>query len=133
VHLGVEDLDAGGQVDVGGGDVPRAGRDERGLDLARIGVHPADDALEVQHDVGDVLLDPADRRELVRHALDPHARYGRTGERGEQHATQRVAERVAEPTVERLDDERAPVFIDGFTRDPGDLKVKHQGPNVVGV
>jgi hypothetical protein len=34
-------------------------------------VHPADDALEVEDDVGDVLLDARDRRELVRDALDP--------------------------------------------------------------
>ena len=45
--------------------------DERRLDLGRIRVHAADDALQVQDDVGDVLRDALDRRELVRHALDP--------------------------------------------------------------
>ena len=81
MDVGVEDLDAGGQVDVLGGDLTGAGDDERGLDLGRVGVHAADDALEVQDDVGDVLLDALDRRELVGDALDAHARDGRAGER----------------------------------------------------
>ena len=82
VHVGVEDLDARGQVDVLRRDLAGAGDDERGLDLGRVGVHPAHDALEVQDDVGDVLGDALDRRELVGDALDPHARHGRAGERG---------------------------------------------------
>ncbi len=36
VHVGVEDLDAGGQVDVLGRDLARAGDDQRGLDLGRV-------------------------------------------------------------------------------------------------
>ena len=111
---------------------PGPGHDQRRLDLGRVGVHPADDALQVEDDVGDVLLDAADRRELVRHALDPHARHRRAGERGEQHAPQRVAEGVAEATIERLDRERATVVVDGLAGDSGDLEVEHQGPNVVG-
>ena len=129
--VGVEDLDAGGQVDVLGGDLARARHDQRSLDLARVGVHPADDALQVQDDVGDVLLDARDRRELVRDALDAHARDGGARERGEQHAPQRVAERVAEAAVERLDRERATVLLHGLAGDPGDLEVEHQSPNVV--
>ena len=58
MHLGVEDLHTGRKVDVLGGDVARAGGHERRLDLGRVGVHPAHDALEVQHDVGDILLTP---------------------------------------------------------------------------
>ena len=129
--VGVEDLDAGGQVDVLGGDLAGPGHDERRLDLAGVGVHPADDALEVEDDVGDVLLDALDRRELVRHALDAHARDGRAGERGEQYAAQRVAERVAEAAIERLDRERATVLLHRLACDPGDLEVEHQSPNVV--
>jgi type II secretory pathway pseudopilin PulG len=63
-------------------------------------------------DVGHVLLDPSDRRELVGHALDPNARHGRAGEGGQQHAPQRVAKGVAEAPVERLDRERATVVVD---------------------
>ncbi len=80
VHVGVEDLDARGQVDVLGGDFAGAGDDQRRLDLGGVGVHAADDALEVQDDVGDVLLDTRDRGELVRDALDAHARDGGAGQ-----------------------------------------------------
>ncbi len=76
MQIGVEDLDAGRQVDVLGGDLTGPGDDQRRLDLARVGVHPADDALEVQDDVGHVLLDALNGRELVRDALDAHARDG---------------------------------------------------------
>src|SRR3954452_23265680 len=69
VHVRVEDLDAGGQVDVLRGDLTGAGDDERGLDLGRVGVHTTHDALEVQHDVRHVLGDALDRGELVRDPL----------------------------------------------------------------
>ena len=38
-------------------DLARARRDQRRLDLAGVGVHAAHDVLEVQDDVGHVLLD----------------------------------------------------------------------------
>src|SRR4051812_45593697 len=58
---------------------------------------------------------PLDRRELVRDALDAHARDGSAREGGEQHSPQRVAERVAETAIEGLDGERAARgVIDGF-------------------
>ncbi len=47
------------------------------------------------------------------------------------HAPQRVAERVAEAAVERLDRERATVLLHGLACDPGDLEVEHESPNVV--
>src|SRR4051794_31964729 len=50
VHVGVEDLDAGGEVDVLRRDVARARHDQRRLDLGGVGVHPAHDALEVEDD-----------------------------------------------------------------------------------
>src|SRR4051794_553056 len=128
VHVRVEDLDAGGQVDVLRGDLTGAGDDERGLDLGRVGVHAADDALEVQHDVRHVLGDALDRGELVRDPLDAHAGDRRPRERGQQHTTQRVAEGVAEAAIEGLDRERAAVLLDRLTGDPGDLEVEHQGP-----
>src|SRR5215213_6455108 len=127
VRVRVEDLDAGGQIDVLRGDLARARDDERRLDLGRVGVHPADDALEVEDDVGHVLLDPGDRRELVRNALDADARDGRPGERAQQHAAQRVAERVAEAAVERLDREGTAVLLDGLGCDSGDLEIEHRG------
>ena len=49
----------------------------------------------------------------------------------QQHAAQRVAERVAEAAVERLDRERAAVLLDGLAGDPGDWKSSIEGPVVV--
>src|SRR3712207_5727925 len=115
-----------------GGDVAGAGDHQRRLDLGRVRVHAADDALEVEDDVGHVLLDALDRRELVRDALDPDARHRRPGQRREQHAAQRVAERVAEAAIEGLDRERAAVVFDAFAGDPGDLEVEHRGPDLSG-
>src|SRR4029078_10356861 len=66
----VEDLDARGQVDVLRLDLAGAAGNQRGLDLIRVRVHADDDLLEVQDDVGDVLLHPWDGRELVGDALD---------------------------------------------------------------
>jgi hypothetical protein len=75
-------------------------------------VHAHDDVLEVEDDVGHVLLDAGDVRELVRDTLDPDAGDRRALERGEQHATEAVAVRVAEALVEGLDRERAAVVGD---------------------
>jgi hypothetical protein len=53
-------------------------------------------ALEVQHDVNHVFLDAVDRRVLMEHSGDRH--FGRrvTHHRRQQHATQGVAERMAD-------------------------------------
>jgi hypothetical protein len=65
-------LDAGGRRDVGG-------RDLAGPLLAQVHddrlvlLGGDDEFLEVQDDVGDILLDPGHGRELVEHALDPDA------------------------------------------------------------
>src|SRR5215210_1563711 len=131
LRLGVEDLDPGGQVDVLGSDVPGPGGHQRCLDLGRVRVHPADDALEVEDDVGDVLGHALDGRELVRDSLNPHAGDRGARQRREQDPAQRVAERVAKAALERLDRERATVILDGLGGDPGDLEVKHRGPIVV--
>ena len=72
--------------------------------LAGVGVHAAGPrTLEVEHDVGHVLLDAVDRRELVGDALGSHARERRSGEGREQYAAQRVSNDVAEAAVKRLD------------------------------
>src|SRR5438034_1238758 len=110
-----------GQVYVLGGDLAGAGHYQGRLDLAGVGVHATDDALEVQDDVGHVLLDAGDRRELVRDPLDAHAGDRGARERGQQHPPQRVAEGVAEAAVERFDREVATVLLRGLAGDPGDL------------
>ena len=76
-------------------------------------------ALQVQHDVDDVFLHAVDRRVLVQHAGDRH--FGRrvADHRRQQHAAQRVAERVAVAALERLERDLGAVAaerldVDGF-------------------
>jgi hypothetical protein len=88
-------------------------------------VEDRDEVLEVEDDVGDVLADARQRRELVLHALELDRGDRGALERREQHAAQRVAERVAEAAVERLDLEDATVLVDLFVDDLRDLEL-HQ-------
>ena len=106
-------LDTSGRRDVGGGD-------DAGALLAqvhddRLVVLGADDQfLDVQDEVGDVLLHAGNRGELVQHAVDADRRDGRARDRRQQRATQRVAERVAEAGLERLEDEPRAVLVDNL-------------------
>src|SRR5882672_1093703 len=104
VQVGVDDLDA------------RLGRDRAGLHDALLGgLDPEhllaglgqldDQLLEVQHDVGHVLHDALDRRELVGDALDLDGGDRGALDRRVQHAAQRVADRVGEAPLERLGEE----------------------------
>src|SRR5581483_10653160 len=123
LELRVQDLEVCGRLDVGGGDDALALRGQPHLDLGRLAVEDADELLEVEDDVGDVLADAGQRRELVRDALELHRGDGGALQRGEQHAAQRVAERVAEAAVERLDHEDAAVLLDVLVGDLGDLEI----------
>ena len=81
------------------GPVARISTPLRALDL-----HLHRDALEVQHDVGDVLAD-ARNATRTRAARRRSARGDRRAlQRGEQHAPQRVAEGEAEAALQRLGD-----------------------------
>src|SRR5688572_24089165 len=101
-EIRVDDHDVVVDLDVAGRDRARPLLDEPQLDrVAR--VHLDRDRLQVQQDVDDVLLDALDAGVLVEHALDLHLGHGAAGHRGEQDAPQRVAERVAEAALERLD------------------------------
>ena len=100
---------------------------EPDLDLGRLAVQAADEVLEVEEDVGDVLAHARQRRELVGDALELHRRHGCALERREQHAPQRVAERVAEATVERLDREDAALLVDLFVDDARNLELHEAG------
>jgi hypothetical protein len=68
--------------------------------------------LEVEDDVGDVLLDTGHRGELVQHAVDADAGHRGTGDGGEQRAPQGVAQRVAEAGLQRFDHEPGTRFVD---------------------
>jgi hypothetical protein len=63
--------------------------------------------LEVEDDVGGVLDDALDRRELVQHAVDLDGGDGRALDRRQQHAAHRVADGGAEAALERLRGEPA--------------------------
>src|SRR3954452_24799661 len=124
LDVGVVHLDAGGRRDVRGGDLTRALLAQvHGDRLVVLGGD--DEILEVQDHLGDVLLDPVDRGELVEHAIDPDAGDRGTGDRGQQGTTKRVAERVAEAGLERLDDEPRAELVDGLFRQGRALSDKH--------
>ena len=127
LEVRVEDLEVGRRLDVGRRDGAGALLREAHLDLGRLAVQPADQVLEVEDDVGDVLADARERRELVRDALDLHRGDGGALERREQHAAQRVAERVAEAAVERLDHEDAAVLVDLLVDDLRNLEFHQAG------
>ena len=124
VQVGVVHLDAGRRRDVGGGDLARALLAQVHDDgLVVLGAD--DELLEVQDDVGDVFLDARDGRELVQHAVDADAGDGRARDGRQQGAAQRVAERVAEAGLERLDDEPRPVVGDRLFGEGGTLCDQH--------
>jgi hypothetical protein len=117
-------LDPGRRRDVGRGDRARPllaqVHDDRLVVLA--GDH---ELLDVEDQLGDVLLHPRDGGELVQDAVDADARDRRTGDRREQGAAQGVAEGVAEPGLQRLDDEPGPVLGDGLLGEDGALSDEH--------
>jgi len=124
VQVGVVHLDTGRRRDVGSGD--RAGALLAQVHHDRLVVLRGDDqALDVEDDLGDVLLDPADRGELVQHTVDADAGHRGTRDAREQGATKRVAERVAEAGLEGLDDEAAAVVRNDLFAEGGALCDEH--------
>ena len=67
--------------------------------------------LEVADDLVDVFDDTRDRLVLVHDAVDAERPHGRAAERRQQHAPHRVAERVAEAALERLEPELGDVGV----------------------
>src|SRR5690606_33349566 len=99
---GVEDLDVVVGLDVGGGDDarPALGQGQGG---AVAGAHPDRHVLEVEQHLEHVFLQAFDRAVLVQHAVDLDFGDREAGDRGQQHAAQRVAEGMAVATLERFD------------------------------
>ena len=64
-------------------------------------VHREHEVLDVEDEVGDVLLDPGDHVELVERLVEAHLRDRGAGDRREQRAAKAVAEGVAEAGLER--------------------------------
>src|SRR5437868_15121790 len=123
LELRVEDLELGRRLDLGGGDDARALLRDVHLDLGRIAVQARHEVLEVENDVGDVLADARQGRELVRGALDLDRGDRCALERREQHAAQRVAERMTEAAVERLDLKHPAMLVHFLVDDARNLKV----------
>ena len=124
LQVGVVHLDTGRRRDVGGGDVTGTGLAQVHGD--RLVVLGGDDqTLEVEDDLGDILLDALDGRELVENAVDLDRGDRRTRDRGEQGAAKRVAQRVTEARLEGLDHEAGAELLDGLFRQGGALCDKH--------
>src|ERR1700733_12937036 len=124
VQFRVVYLDTGGRRDVRRGNRARALLAQVHHD--RLVVLGGDDQLlQVEDDVGDILLDPRHRGELVQHALDADRGDRRPRDGGQQGAPNRVADRVAEARLERLDRELGPVVTDLLLPKGGALCDEH--------
>ena len=105
VMVGIHDLGPGGRLDHGSRHRPGLVDVQLQDALFDVVVEGDDQRLEVLNDLVDVLDDPLDGLVLVHHAVDPE-RPDRSATKGrEQHPPYRVAQRVAEASLERLDDE----------------------------
>ena len=91
-------------VDLAGGDLTGAGG--RKLEaLGALAFHPERDLLDVEDDVGDVLANSREARELVEHAFDLDRGDSGALQRAQEHAAQRVAQGHAEAALQRFCDE----------------------------
>src|SRR6201995_2752117 len=124
VQLGVVHLDAGRRRDVGRGHLTGALLAQVHHDRLVVlrGHH---EFLQVQDDVGDILLHPRNGGELVQDALDPDAGDGRARNRGQERAPERVADGVAEARLQRLDDEPGPELVYLLLGERGALSDEH--------
>ena len=106
MHLGVEDFDLAVALDRAGRDLARSFRlDIR--DLRPFAVDLRDQALDIQNDLGHVLFDALDGRELVEDAVDLDRGHRHAGQRGQQDTTQAVADGHAVAAIQRFHDELA--------------------------
>ncbi len=103
--VGVQNLDIADSLNVAGLDRARALLAHNHA-LGAIPFHLDCDFLDVQHDVGDVLANAADRGEFMQHAVDLHGGDRGTPKRRQQHAAKRISKRQAEATLERFGDQR---------------------------
>jgi hypothetical protein len=87
-----------------------------------------DELLEVEDDLGHVLLDARDRGELVEDVLDPDAGDGRTGDARQERPAQGVPQGVAEARLEGLQDEPRTVVADALLSEGRTLGNKHGLP-----
>ena len=98
VHLGVEDFDLAVTLD--GIRSHKAGALRADLHrLGAVAVQLRRQSLDVEDNLGHVLLHTGNGRKLVQNAVDLDACNGNARQRGEQHTAQAVAKRVAESAL----------------------------------
>src|SRR5690606_10146483 len=126
VHLRVVYLDPGRRSDIGGGDHSRSLLAQvHQYRLVVLRAHH--ETLEVQDDLGNVLLDAGHGGELVLNTLDADAGHGSTGNRRQQGAAQRVPDGVAEARLQGFKDELGAELGDRLFGQGGTLSDQH-GP-----
>ncbi len=127
VQIGVEDLDVGGCLDVAHAHLRRAAlvEPQRHRLVGRAAQH---EVLQVQDDVGDVLLHTLDDVELVQGVVEANLGDRGAGNRRQQRAAQAVAERVPEAGLERGDREALDVAVGLAGLDLGTLDDEHGAP-----
>ncbi len=102
--VGVQDLHIAGGIDLASGHFARAGGLQHHA-LGAVGDHVDGDLLQVQDDIGHILAHARNGRELVDHTVNLHAGDRSPLQRGQQHAAQGTAQRRAEATLQRLDNQ----------------------------
>src|ERR1700694_4264986 len=112
----IEDADVADRLDVPGRDLARPLFLHHHA-LGAVALHLDGDVLDVEHDVGHVLVHAADRREFVQHAVDMHRLHRGALQRGQQDASQRIAQRQPEAALERLRHHRCRAFGIGAQAD----------------
>src|SRR6478609_6725602 len=118
-------LDTGRRGDVGSGD--QAGTLLAQVHHDRLVVLRGDDQLlDVEDEVGHVLLDARHGGELVQDTVDPDAGDSGTGDRGEERAAQGVAEGVTEARLQRLDHEPGAELVDDLFGQRRALSDQHE-------
>ena len=127
--LRVQDLQIIAALDGAGSDLAGA----NGLDADGLGGFAVDlgsDTLEVQDDLGDILTHALDGSELVHHAVNLDAGDSHTGQRGQKHTTQAVAQSRAEAALKGLDNELTVTAIrgKGSRFDLGAFDLHHKNP-----
>jgi hypothetical protein len=106
VDVGIEDLDLRVLGHLSGRDVARAADVDR-EDLRLLRVESERNLLQVQDDVGHILLNARDRGELVQHPLDVDGGDRRPLDRRQQATAKSVANGRRETPLERLRGEAA--------------------------
>src|SRR5688572_18209675 len=124
LQVGVVHLDARGRLDVSCSHDAGTRLAEHHRDWLVV-LAGDDEALEVEDDLGDVLLDALDRGELVQSRVHLDAGDRGTRDRGQQGTTQRVAERVAEAGLQRFDHEPRTELVDDLFRQCRALSDEH--------